>query len=119
MMEKKACVRCGVKKPLSKFVSISGKRHDLKLCIDCRTRHNELCLGAEKQKDRLCRQKTFHAGKSASKNINVVCETKITCCDSCARYKNENYPCSRYPAKFEVQYSKVELALTCIDFKQK
>ena len=117
-MEKKMCVRCGVKKPLSKFVSISGKRHDLKLCIDCRTRHNELCLGAEKQKiDHV--GKNISCGKIGIKEYKRRMRNKITCCDSCARYKSKEYPCSRYPAKFEVQYSRVELALTCIDFKQK
>ena len=117
-METKVCVRCGVKKPLSKFVSISGKRHDLKMCIDCRKRHNEINKGFERKKDDYV-AKNISCGKIGIKEYKRRMRNKITCCDSCARYKNENYPCSRYPAKFEVQYSRVELALTCIDFKQK
>ena len=117
-MEKKMCVRCGVKKPLSKFVSISGKRHDLKMCIDCRIRHNEINKGFERKKDDYV-AKNISCGKIGIKEYKRRMRNKITCCYSCARYKNENYPCIRYPAKFEVQYSKVELALTCIDFKQK
>ena len=117
-MEKKMCVRCGVKKPLSKFVSISWKRHDLKMCIDCRIRHNEINKGFERKKDDYV-AKNISCGKIGIKEYKRRMRNKITCCDSCARYKNENYPCSRYPAKFDVQYSKVELALTCIDFKQK
>ena len=117
-METKVCVRCGVKKPLSKFVSISGKRHDLKMCIDCRIRHNEINKGFERKKDDYV-AKNISCGKIGIKEYKRRMRNKITCCDSCARYKSKEYPCSRYPAKFEVQYSKVELALTCIDFKQK
>ena len=118
MMEKKACVRCGVKKPLSKFVSISGKRHDLKMCIDCRIRHNEINKGFERKKDDYV-AKNISCGKIGIKEYKRRMRNKITCYDSCTRYKSKDYPCSRYPAKFEVQYSRVELALTCIDFKQK
>ena len=117
-MEEKACVRCGVKKPLSKFVSISGKRHDLKMCIDCRIRHNEINKGFERKKDDYV-AKNISCGKIGIKEYKRRMRNKITCCDSCARYKNENYPCSRYPAAFEVSYSKIELSHTCIDFKQK
>ena len=117
-METKVCVRCGVKKPLSKFVSISGKRHDLKMCIDCRIRHNEINKGFERKKDDYV-AKNISCGKIGIKEYKRRMRNKITCCDSCARYKNENYPCSRYPAAFEVSYSKIELSHTCIDFKQK
>ena len=117
-MEEKACVRCGVKKPLSKFVSISGKRHDLKMCIDCRIRHNEINKGFEQKKSDYT-GKNISCGKIGIKEYKKRMRNKITCCDSCARYKNENYPCSRYPAAFEVSYSKIELSHTCIDFKQK
>lgn len=117
-METKVCVRCGVKKPLNKFVSISGKRNGLKMCIDCRIRHNEINKGFERKKDDYV-AKNISCGKIGIKEYKRRMRNKITCCDSCVRYKNENYPCSRYPAKFEVQYSRVELALTCIDFKQK
>ena len=117
-METKVCVRCGVKKPLSKFVSISGKRHDLKMCIDCRIRHNEINKGFEQKKSDYT-GKNISCGKIGIKEYKRRMRNKITCCDSCARYKSKEYPCSRYPAKFEVQYSKVELALTCLDFKQK
>ena len=117
-METKVCVRCGVKKPLSKFVSISGKRHDLKMCIDCRKRHNEINKGFEQKKSDYT-GKNISCGKIGIKEYKRRIRNKITCCDSCARYKNENYPCSRYPAAFEVSYSKIELSHTCIDFKQK
>ena len=117
-METKVCVRCGVKKPLSKFVSISGKRHDLKMCIDCRIRHNEINKGFERKKDDYV-AKNISCGKIGIKEYKRRMRNKITCCDSCARYKNENYPCSRYPAAFDVSYSKIELSHTCIDFKQK
>ena len=117
-MEKKMCVRCGVKKPLSKFVSISGKRHDLKMCIDCRIRHNEINKGFERKKDDYV-AKNISCGKIGIKEYKRRMRNKITCCDSCARYKSKEYPCSRYPAAFEVSYSKIELSHTCIDFKQK
>ena len=117
-MEKKMCVRCGVKKPLSKFVSISGKRHDLKMCLDCRIKHNEINKGFEQKKSDYT-GKNISCGKIGIKEYKRRMRNKITCCDSCARYKNENYPCSRYPAAFEVSYSKIELSHTCIDFKQK
>ena len=117
-MEKKMCVRCGVKNPLSKFVSISGKRHDLKMCIDCRIRHNEINKGFERKKDDYV-AKNISCGKIGIKEYKRRMRNKITCCDSCARYKSKEYPCSRYPAAFEVSYSKIELSHTCIDFKQK
>ena len=117
-MEKKMCVRCGVKKPLSKFVSISGKRHDLKMCLDCRMHHNKINKNYEDKKAEFD-VRVISCGKIGIKEYKRRMRNKITCCDSCARYKSKEYPCSRYPAKFEVQYSKVELALTCIDFKQK
>ena len=117
-METKVCVRCGVKKPLSKFVSISGKRHDLKMCIDCRIRNNEIHKRFEQKKSDYT-GKNISCGKIGIKEYKRRMRNKITCCDSCARYKSKEYPCSRYPAAFEVYYSKVELALTCINFKQK
>ena len=117
-METKVCVRCGVKKPLSKFVSISGKKHDLKMCIDCRKRHNEINKGFERKKDDYV-AKNISCGKIGIKEYKRRMRNKITCCDSCARYKSKEYPCSRYPAAFEVSYSKIELSHTCIDFKQK
>lgn len=95
MCDMKVCIRCGKEKGLSEFTSISGKRTDMKLCLDCRRRKRML----ESKR------------KKSSK-------TK-TCKDDCIRYRNSFYPCSRYPSYIDDNYSKIELACSCIDFKQK
>ena len=116
--ETKKCTRCKKERPMKDFYHEKTDRGPLKLCKDCRkkVRANVAAFKkglAKPTPDKWC------CGKVGLKEFRRRIKNGITCFDSCTRYKSKEYPCSRYPAAFEVSYSKIELSHTCINFKQK